>query len=737
MRRSYVLAVLAWSVALGGVVAACGDSVTGNLDDGVDASARDATADTSTGTTPPPTNPPPNPGPVDAAPDVANIDGGPAGVSVDELDFGEVDCGSTGQAKSFTIGNPSNEAVTWAASLAKGNDSPYTLSTSSGTLAPGESIVVTVTPKAVPSSFSTSNNALGDTLTVNLGTSSPTIALKQTAHGARLFFSPATVPFGNASIAIPETRAPFSVANSGNAPAEVTLTMQGEPELGIVETPLTFTANPGLTSRTAKFSPTVLKAYAGEAVMTVAPGTPLCAPLPTNLVMTGTGTSSTIGVSPAEIQFGNSGLVDCGATATPQKVRITNTSNATTQFTATLGRGTTVFTVAPASGPISANSFIDVTVTPKPIPTSTPVTEDLFSDSLTIATDAPGDSGRSPVVLHQTARGAILVRSTGSLNFGNVPFGTTGTLTYTYTNTGNVDITLNLLNAAPEYIQQPASITIAGGGTLVPQVQFKPVGTVQTTFTDTSTYTVATATPTCGGLPGAPTGSMSFTGVGVPAGVSVAPSPLNMGFVPCGTTGTSKTVRFTNNGPEATYNLELERGAASWFTITSPVTGTIPERGFIDVEITPKPTPQFSSTATNFYNDRLLLTLSTNPSNPTPVTINLTALGAIIRSNRTTPHNFGNTSISGPGATPLAVQIRNDGNVSASVTLSTTPQPGPYGTTVSAMSLAPATNQTTNLTFMPTIAGAAPAGKFIVQSTDALCEALPADVTLTGNGTSP
>jgi hypothetical protein len=718
---------------------ACGDPVTGSeiTDPGTNdggGGAKDAGSDQSVSVPPrdssaPDTNVPDTSG--------SGIDGGLPSASPATLDFGEVDCGSAGQAKTITIQNPSAGAIAWSSSLAKGASSGFTLSPESGNLGAGESVEVTVTPKQVPAASSTAANALGDVLTLSLGTTNVTIELKETAHGAILYFSPASLAFGNTPLAAAPVEANFAIANSGNAAVNATLTPSGDPEFSIVGS-TTLSAVPGITGSKVKFTPAALQAYNGQVALSVGANEPLCAPLPTNLAVTGTGTDGILSVTPPTISFGNNGLVDCGATAAAQKVKITNSGNVAVTYNAVLTRGTVVYTVAPASGTVQANSFVELTVTPKQIPTSTATTPDLFNDTLTVTTNAVGDSPHE-ITLRETARGVILTRTQGSLSFGNVPIGTTSTQQFTFANAGNVDITLTFANALPEYVQA-SPVTISAGGFATPLVAFSPPITaapLPKAYSDVSTYSVATAVPTCGGLP---SNNISISGSAIATSLAASPSPVNFNLTPCGTAAAPRTVRITNNGPATTFTASLVKGIGSPFTI-APDNGPMTAGGFVDIVITPKlipGPPATSTTASNGFGDTLEVTSGNNPISPLTVPINQTAQGAVINYNNKPNHAFNNVSRSAnPAGVFTTLQVNNTGNLNADVTFSTTGSPANVFTlsTTGPLPLASGTNVQPILTFLP-VANVAYSGTFFATATaPTFCAPLPNVMTLTGTGT--
>jgi hypothetical protein len=113
-------------------------------------------------------------------------------------------------------------------------------------------------------------------------------------------------------------------------------------------------------------------------------------------------------------------MVDCGTTAGDKQLKILNTSP-TSSFSWTLQAAPVNYTVSvggtavPAGVPqaLAANTTVNVTVTPKPIPFPSLVSPNLYGETLTITTDATGDTDPHTVTLLETAHGAILSQSAG------------------------------------------------------------------------------------------------------------------------------------------------------------------------------------------------------------------------------------------------------------------------------------------------------------------------------------
>lgn len=704
-----------------GILAACGDSLTGGAPETLIQGTPDAAIPVDTGTP----SIPDATTVVDAAEtpndaDVTDSDAGSPFISPTVVDFGSVNCGTTATAKTFTIKNPTQDTVEWAASLSKGTNSSFTIAPTSGSLAPGGSVVVTATPAKIPATASTAANGFGDLVFVSIGTSTTSVQLLQSARGAVLAFVPTSLAFGSVPIGIGGgSSSTIGVFNSGNADANVTLSLTGSSSYSLPSgNSQTLTTMPGVTTTSlVTFTPPAALSYSAEIALATASADVLCAPLPSPLALSGKGTVAVPSVTPPSILFGDKGYTDCGTAAATQIVTIKNTGNASLGWSAALLHGANYFMLSANSGTIAGNGSQQITVTPKTIPTSSVITPDGYSDTLTISTNAPGDTPHD-VQLHQTARGAIVARSTSGLSFSNVPVGTTSTQQYTFSNTGNVDITLGFTNGDTGFIQ-PASVIVGATGFANPAVVFAP--TTARSYSDIGIVSNTKGVPLCGSLPG----TLSLSGTGTTATVSATPSSLNFGSVRCGAAGTPLTVKLTNNGPATTFSTSLLKDVGSFFSV-SPTTGSIAALGSITLTVTPLTLPQYGPTSSNYYGDTLRVSTT---NGVVDIALSQTALGAVLTFNKTS-NAFGNVNVGSSG--PGTVSVSNTGTLAANIVLAASPSV--FTVTPTTASITGSTTLPFDLAFKPSsaISYTGALGISVVNTT--LCSPLPADVVLTGTG---
>jgi hypothetical protein len=403
---------------------------------------------------------------------------GSVAFSPSSLNFGNINCGATASAQGITFTNAGNQSYTIQGALGS-SPSPYTFSISpaSGVVAAnGGQATITVTPNAIPST-SAAPGSYGDVLTVMTsvsGDSPHAIQLSENAYGAILSVSPTMLAFPTTQDSQTST-IQMIVGNSGNAPATIVFTAIAPAPPPNGSGPFNFQQNTvasvgGSATPNATFAPTAVQGYSGSAALGVANGTVLCAPLPgQSLSMSGSGSSAPppIVVSPATIEFGD---VNCGtAAAANSSIQITN--NTASPITASLSlantNGSNFTATIPNGGVIAANSSANVTITPKTIPISsnTQVGGNHFGDTLTITTNAVGDSGHA-VTLVEAAQGAILAFNQTTTH---VPATPGSASSFNVLNQGNLAASFTLTPSVsdnPPYSVSPlsGSINAAGSG---------------------------------------------------------------------------------------------------------------------------------------------------------------------------------------------------------------------------------------------------------------------------------
>jgi hypothetical protein len=655
------------------------------------------------------------------------VDAGPAraALSATAVDFGLVSCGAAAPAaKTVTITNSGGQPLTWTAKLAATPDFSIT-GVSAGTVAPGTFGTVTIASTAVPSVSAAGDTAQAVlTITTN-DTATPSVALpiKRTAAGGTLTVVPLTAAFGDTPVGVAAAPIPVSLKNTGNQPVIIgfgpILPAGGGFTLGWTNSPAAVSVAPGtsVASLVASFKPTSKASFAGTSALTVTGA--LCGTNPTELTMTGNGTDSAAQVQPGSLDFG---LVDCGSAPAGNKIKIINSNaagGAPIHWDAVLTANVS-YTLSATTGDVVANSFTEVTVTPNPIPSMSAVTPNLYGDTLTITTNAPGDDPHT-VDLLMTAHGAILDASAGSIDFGSVLLSAPATQAFTVSNSGNAPATVSYTTSPAVFSVSPQGQVVGAGTNYMATARFAP--TAEQLYSGKATMTVAAGTVLCAPLKP----PMNLSGQGA-AGAQLSPSSLDFGLVNCGATGTAQKITLTNTSLMSfTWSAAL---ATAYYAIT-PISGTLAAGASTMITVTPKAIPAASATTADLYADAVTVSIPAL-SAMFVSSLHMTAKGAILSFNPTPTLDFGNVRVGNSKTKTYAVV--NDGNVAAPVTLTKAGaqfsiNPNPTLVTVNGAS----TTAPLNATFNAGSSGTQN-GTISVTTTANRCAPLPAALKLTGVG---
>lgn len=429
------------------------------------------------------------------------------------LDWGGVNCGTTGPVKTVTFTNPGNQDYTVTPVLARGASSPFALSMSpdSGVAAAdGGTVVLTLAPAAIPQTSAVTPNLYGDTLTVSTDVSGDTphdIPLRLTARGSIFALSTNSLNFGSV-VAGATANAQFTATNSGNAPGALNFTA-GQPTIFGLPQNSAVAANSS-ASQNGGFTPPSAGSYSDTATISVTSSTVLCQPLPfTSLALSGVGTSGNVLVLSANsLTFGTAGFTDCGTTAAARDLTVTNNSAASLNLAYALAGGAS--SPYSVSGPatVAAGAQVTVTVTPKAIPSTASTAPDGFADTLSITASGGSLSELHTVALHQTARGAILSFNPTGLSF-NAPAAGSQTLNFTVNNAGNLAAPFTLAlggTNASNFAVSPTSGSAGAGGSASESATYnRPL---LGSGPRTASVSVSTSVVRCAPLPA----SLSLTG---------------------------------------------------------------------------------------------------------------------------------------------------------------------------------------------------------------------------------
>ena len=418
----------------------------------------------------------------------------------------------------------------------------------------------------------------------------------------------------------------------------------------------------------------------------------------------GTGGAGILTPSATALTFGN---VAVGNNST-QTLSFTNTGTATVNVDAASisGAGFTAVGGSPVSViGVGQSGTLQIRFAP---PSAGAVT-----GNLTIVSDA----ANSPLTISLSGTGtqAGLTISPSSLNFGNVTVGQSATQSVKLTNSGNVNVVVNLATLTGSGLSinglaLPATLT--AGQSVSFNVQFAP----------TTAGGVSGSIVFADNAPDSPQ-TLLVSGSGVAANTALVANPgsFSFGSVAVGSNST-QTISLSNNG---STSITISQGSASGtgFSMSGLAFPTVVAAGQ-----STSLTAQFSPTATGSASGSI--TITSNASNPT-VTIPLSGTGTQGKLTASpTSVVFGNL-VTGSSAS-IGVTLTNNGTASVTIT-----QGSASGTGFSISGLAtPVTlnaGQGTSFTatFAPTSAGAASGSISITSNSPGSPLAIP----MSGTGT--
>lgn len=650
---------------------------------------------------------------------------GNLGIQPGALDFGKINCGAAGTPQTVTMTNSGNAAINFQTTLKAGASSPFTVVPATGTIPAAGKATLTVTPMPIPAVALTGNDQLGDTLTIttDVANSAPlTVALHQTAQGARIVASAPSIAFGNLPVSQTKSGA-VELSNQGNLPATVTLTTAAPFSV----TPATAqTIAPGAKLAVAvAFSPTDTNPAAGALAISGKSGDVLCAALPPAITLEGTGTKGALAISVSTLAFGD---VDCGKQGVGQTVQIMNAGTTGFGWSASLAKGASSWYVLSAtSGANKPGDISSLKVTPKPIPATSPAGEAAYADTLTITTDIPGDTPQT-IPITMSARGAVIVFSAATaIDFGKVPAGTSAMNPVTIQNTGTAPASVSLaISGGPVFsLDALGPFTIGPTDSETVTAAFEPVAVGPQNAT--LTLSVPSTTVLCAPLP-----SRAVAGTGTNGTVALSTSSLDFGQTDCGKQATAKTVVLSNPGSARyTFAADLAGTTQTAYTV-APATGFVDPGQSVTLTVTPLAVPADSPVTPDGLADTLTVTSDAYGDTPHTVAIHQTARGAVLAINPQYVY-LGYVLIGASGSGSFSVA--NTGNAPATVSFSSpqaTMTVAPQGQTVAAGGSLAAT-----ATFKPVAVGLVQAVVSVtVPAGVAVCGALPT-VELEGEGDNP
>ncbi len=277
------------------------------------------------------------------------------------------------------------------------------------------------------------------------------------------------------------------------------------------------------------FSPTAVGTRTGSLTFT-----DNAADSPQSLTLTGTGSITTVSVSPVTLTFGPQVV---GTKSADQMVTVTNTGSATDlAFSSVSISGEflidTTGTTCTTSGTVAPGGMCQVAVA------FAPTTAGSLSGTLTFTDNASPTA--QTVALNGT--GSAISISPASLTFGSTVVGTTSNAqTVTVTNTGVSGISFSGFTTTGDFAVDANSTTCSTTTALAASASCTVGVTFAPTVTGVRTGSLAIAS-------NAGSGTVALSGTGTAPGVTLNPSSLSFGSTEPGTTLPPQSVTLTNSG---------------------------------------------------------------------------------------------------------------------------------------------------------------------------------------------
>ncbi len=510
----------------------------------------------------------------------------------------------------------------------------------SGTLTPGQQLIVAITFKPNATGNRSASLAVAD----NVTGSPQTIAL-------------AGVGIQPAFSIVPSTGLNFSTQSPGSPSVPQTLTVTNTGSADLVISSLSLSgSNPGdfnvtppgpvtiVKNTSATFSVTFTPGDFGNRSASLvfndnAPGNPHTIPL------TGVGANPGISV-PASLSFGNQlinttsavnqVIVSSTGTAALNVSSVTITGANASEFTITSG---TTFTVNPGS-----TSPISITFRPTDVGPRTA--------TLNIVDNATGSP--HTVTLNGTGTGPTIGLNPVSIDFGQQAVNVvSGAIPITVSNSGTGNLTISAIaisgaNASDfTFTAGTLPLTVAPNSTVTINVTFKPLA-------NTARSATLSITDNAAGSPQ----TVPLAGTGTAPVFGIAPQTVPFADQLVGTTSAAQTVAITNTG-NATLSITgvaLSGANAAEFAFNPPTpTFTVAAGATYNLSVTLSPSTAGNKTAT------LTVTEAGNIAHP----VTLTGKGVAPQISVTSPFNFGsqnngtpatlNLTIGNSGTAPLTI----------------------------------------------------------------------------------
>jgi two-component sensor histidine kinase len=532
--------------------------------------------------------------------------------------------------------------------------------------------------------------------------------------------APGSVVFGNQTINTTSAAQIVTLTNTGNAAlsiAGITVTETNAGDFAQTNACGSSVAAGANCTIAVTFTSTATGARTGT--LTVTDNNNGMAGSTQTVSLSGTGTSvpaPVVSLSPTSLAFDNQAV---DMTSTAQSLTLSNTGNAALSITSLALTGTNASDFAQtnncaASVAAGTNCTISVTFTPS------------ASGSRTASVSITDNASGSPqtVSLSGTGTAALVSLSPTSLAFGNQPVGTTSAAqSLTLSNTGNAALSITSLaltgsNASDFAQTNTCGSSVAGGANCTISVTFTPSGSGSRTAS-------VSITDNASGSPQ----TVSLSGTGTAALVSLSPTSLAFGNQSVGATSAAQSLTLSNAGNAALSitSLALTGTNASDFAQTNTCGSSVAASANCTISVTFTPAASGSRTAS--------VSITDNASG-SPQTVSLSGTGtgtAALVSLSPTSLAFGNQAVD-MTSTAQTVTLSNTGNAALSITslaLTGTNASDFDESDTCGSSLAAGANCTIAVMFTPSVTGTEAASVSISDN----ASGSPQTVSLSGAGT--
>ena len=581
-----------------------------------------------------------------------------ASTGVGVLNFADQAVNTTSAVSSVVLSNTGNTALGISAFSVSG---PFNATHNCGvipsTLAVNASCTVNVTfsPSAM--------GAATGTLSLTTSSGVETVTLSGTGLLAVASTSVNTVAFPGTPVGQSATAQALALTNSGNTTMSVSAPVLSGPFSATTTCGSALSA--GSTCQyLVSFAPSVMGASAGTMTVATSAGTQ-------NVSLTGTGLLAVPTLSTSSLSF----TATVGSSAVNQTVTLTNEGNTATSIStaSVTGAFSVVSTTCSASLAAGANCTYSVTFTPGVMGAA--------SGTLTIPTGA----GAQSVALSGTGMQTSGSLSTSSLAFGNVNVNASSTAqAVALNNTGNTTLSLSALNVTgPFSVSQSCGtlpVSVAVSGSCPVNVVFNPTA-------------MGSASGTLSLVTAAGTQTVSLSGTGLLAMPSMSVSSLNF-TATVGSSSTSQLVTLSNNGNTA-LSLSASSVSGAFSVVSTTCSASLAAGASCAYNVVFNPTAMGVASGT--------LSLVTAAGTQT-VLLSGTGLLAVPSLNVT---SLGFTATVGSISSSQAVTLTNNGNTSLSLSATSVSGAFSVSSTTCTTSLSSGGSCVYNITFNPSVMGAA------------------------------